>query len=212
MIKFNEQKRTDKLWVDEAGNKVPVSNITPLEKKLEKMSASIAMKAGRINEMLIAFKRYVNDATEQAFDEYIKQYEGKRKAFKGNFTFFNFERTVKVCINTSCPIKFDEAILALAKNEFDDLLSDSISSSNEFVREMVMDAFESSGGNLDTKKVLGLRRYADRISDSRFTKAMELIDKAIRRPSSKKYFRVWVKNSNNEWQLINLDFAAIKEF
>ena len=35
-------------------NKVPVSNITPL-KEARKMTASIAMKAGRINEMLIAF-------------------------------------------------------------------------------------------------------------------------------------------------------------
>ena len=70
-------------------------------------------------------------------------------------------------------------------------------------------AFTTSGGKLDAKNVLGLRRYADRITDPRYTEAMTLIDKAIRKPESKEYFRVWVKDNSGEYQDLQLNFSAL---
>ena len=72
-----------------------------------------------------------------------------------------------------------------------------------------MSAFETSRGKLDTKKVLSLKRHASRIKDKRYHEAMDLIDKAIRKPESKTYFRVWEKDENGQYKSVDLNFSSI---
>ena len=72
-----------------------------------------------------------------------------------------------------------------------------------------MDAFSTTGGSLDYKKVLSLRKHADDIKDERFSKAMSFIDKSIRRPSSTEYFRIWVLNDAGKYIDVQLNFSKI---
>ena len=75
---------------------------------------------------------------------------------------------------------------------------------------MVINAFETQRkGNLDVKSVMNLTRYESKVKDPLFSEAVALINSAIRRPKTKTYFRVWQKNSNGEYQNVDLNISSI---
>lgn len=209
-LQINQQKPANGSWTDEAGSEIPYNRVKPSERLNERKLASIARKAIDLNERLTAFKDDVFAEVDEMFRVFIGENGGKLPGKgKGGITLFNFDRSIKAELKVSEAIKFDDNFITLAKEKLDDLLKDGLSGAAEFVKPLVMDAFKTSGGNLDTKRVLGLRRYADRVSDPRYAEAMTFIDKAIRKPESKEYFRVWVKNNKGEYVDIQLNFSAI---
>lgn len=208
-LQINQQKLTGN-WIDEAGNEIPYNRVKPFERLNERKLAGIARKAVELNNRLKAFKEAVFIEVEEMYTAFIAENGGKAPGKgKGGITLFNFDRTIKAELKVSDTIQFDDNFITLAKDKLDDLLKDGLSGAAEFVKPLVMDAFKTSGGKLDTKRVLGLRRYADRVSDPRYAEAMSFIDKAIRKPESKEYFRVWVKDNKGEYQDIQLNFSAI---
>ena len=78
---------------------------------------------------------------------------------------------------------------------------------------LAFDAFQTSKGKLDTKKVLGLKKHTARIKNKdlkvEWERAMSVIDKSISRPSSKTYFKVWFKDEDGKYNPIELNFSAI---
>ncbi|MGZ3753611.1 MAG: DUF3164 family protein [Mucilaginibacter sp.] len=210
-LTVNQQKSADTVWRDEAGNSIPYSRVKPSERLNERKLATIARQAISLNDRLKVFKEDVFAEAREMYAAFIAENGGKAPGKgKGGITLYNFDRTIKAEVSVSEQIQFDENFINLAKDKLDELLKDGLSGASEFVKPLVMDAFKTSGGKLDTKRVLGLRRYADRITDVRYAEAMQLIDKAIRKPESKEYFRVWVKGPQNEYVDVQLNFSALK--
>lgn len=207
-MKITKQTSKDKVWLDEAGNTIPYDRTTKYERAAENTVYSIATKAQRIHESLAEFKDTIRAEAERLYALFTKE-NGQIGKGKGSATFFNFDRSIKVSVKVNDQITFDENTLDLAKTKLDELLNDGLEGAKDFVKPLVMDAFHQTNGRLDTKRVLGLRRYADRVRDPRYAEAMALIDKAVRRPSSKEYFQVWVRDANGEYQDIQLNFASI---
>lgn len=207
---INQQRSSDTLWQDEAGTKIPYNRINPYERKAETKLAQIAKAAINVNEKLTAFKADVQKGAADLYAAFIAQNGGKAPGRgKGNLTFYNFDRSIKVEMSVNEAITFDENTIQLAHDKLTELLEDGLEEAKDFVKPLVMDAFSTAKGKLDTKRVLGLRRYADKIKDTRYAEAMAFIDQAIRKPSSKEYFRVWLRASNGEYQDIQLNFSAI---
>jgi hypothetical protein len=207
-MKITKQTSKDKQWTDEAGNTIPFDRTTKYERAAENTVYSIATKAHKIHEALAEFKDTIRAEADRLYALFTKE-NGQIGKGKGSATFFNFDRSIKVSVKVNDQITFDENTLDLAKTKLDELLNDGLKGAKDFVKPLVMDAFHQTNGRLDTKRVLGLRRYADRVRDPRYAEAMSLIDKAVRRPSSKEYFQVWVRDANGEYQDIQLNFASI---
>ena len=208
-MKIEKQTRKQPFWIEEADNKVPVKELKKKELITEDVTFKIATEAFKIYTRLAAFKDEMKLLIAKAEEAIMSEYVGKKTVFKGNRTLYNFDRSIKVCVKVSQPIKFDELIILQAKRLLDEFLSDGLSAKNSFVKQMVLEAFETSRGQMDTKKVLGLKRYADRITDERYTRAMHYIDEAIRRPESAIYFQVWVRGVDGKYSAIILDIAKI---
>jgi hypothetical protein len=209
-ITVTQQKPADGCWIDESGKEIPFSRVKMSERLNERKLATIARQAMALNDRLKAFKNDVFAQTQEMYSAFIAENGGKAPGKgKGGITLYNFNRTIKAEVSVSERIDFDENTINLAKAKLDELLKDGLSTAAEWIKPMVMDAFTTSGGKLDAKNVLGLRRYADRITDPRYTEAMVLIDKAIRKPESKEYFRVWVKDNSGEYQDLQLNFSSI---
>lgn len=209
-IQINQQKSSEQLWQDEAGNRIPFKRVSAYERKAESRVAQMARAAASINDKLVAFKNDVQSAAAELYEAFIAENGGKAPGQgKGGATFYNFDRSIKVEVSVSNAITFDDNLIQLAQDKLNELLTDGLQEAKDFVKPLVMDAFQTSRGRLDTKRVLGLRRYADKITDPRYAEAMAFIDKAIRKPSSKEYFRVWVRNAQGEYQDIQLNFSAI---
>ena len=74
---------------------------------------------------------------------------------------------------------------------------------------MVIEAFETSKGAIDTKKVLSLTKHKDRVNNKLFSEAVLLINQAIRRPKSKTYRRVWIKDGSGKYQNVELNLSSL---
>jgi hypothetical protein len=75
---------------------------------------------------------------------------------------------------------------------------------------MIIDAFETQrSGSLDTKQVLKLTSYEDKVKSPKFSEAIKLIREAIRRPKSKTYRRVWVKDEEGKYQNVELNLSSL---
>ncbi|MDM8176869.1 DUF3164 family protein [Olivibacter sp. 47] len=206
---IKQQQAKDKVWFDEAGTQIPYNRTTMYERNAERSTFKLATEALKIHEQLAAYKERVRKEAEELYKLFCEENGGKIGKGKGNATFYNFDRSIKVEVSISEAITFDENTIQLAKEKLDEVLSDGLNGAKDFVKPLVMEAFQTSNGKLDTKRVLGLRRYTDRVRDNRYSLAMQLIDKAVRRPDSKTYFRVWVRDSNGQYKDIQLNFASI---
>lgn len=200
-------KSKDKFWVDENGVSIPYNRTTKAERKTERYSGSLLKRAVSLNTQLTEFKEQVAHMCEEISKAVTDQLKSG-KPHKGNFTFFNFDRSIKISVNVSERIDFDDITIAAAKEKLDSFLNEKLQG-DHMVKQLVMDAFAKSGGKLDAKKVMSLLRYRERVNDPRFSEALDLIEKSIRRPKSKEYFRIWAKDESGEYQYIDLNFSSI---
>lgn len=210
MTKQNTQtyKTSDAFWVDESGVSIPVSRVTKTEKKVERYSAAILKKAIKLNADLKAFKQDVTIRCAEIADAILADLKSGATR-KGNFTFYSFNRHIKIVVDVQERIDFDDLTIEAAKDKLEEFLDEKIES-EPMVKELVLTAFNKSRGKLDVKKVLSLLKYREKVNDSRFSEALDLIEKAIRRPQSKSYFRIWQKDATGEYELVDLNFSSVK--
>ena len=128
---------------------------------------------------------------------------------KGGFTWKNFDGSIKIESSVSESIKFDDLGIIACKEKLELFLNNNLESKDAFIKQMVLDAFETSRGKLDAKKVLSLLTYRSKIKAPLFQEALNLLEKAIRRPDSKMYFRVFVKDEAGEYKNIDLNISSI---
>ena len=201
----------DKTWIDESGSLIPYNRTTPTERQREKSAFQLAKKAININNLLSDFKEFVSLATEEVLNDAREANEVKLD-LKGNYTWYNFDRSIKIQVDISEPIKFDEIQIAAAKEKLMNLIRTNISG-DEFIISIVEDAFQTSTGRLDPKKILGLRKHSKRIKSTllkaQWDETMSLIDESITRPKSKSYYKIWIKNSEGKYDGVELNFSAI---
>ena len=202
------QTSKNAVWKDETGMEIPYNRITPLERMKEKSAQSILVSAVKLNKNLTEFKATIRKLCDEVFTQAMSQ-NGTQKATKGNFTWYNFDRSIKIEVSISDRIQFDDLNIKSAKALFDEFLNDSIDPKIEFVKELVNDAFSTSHNNLDPKKVMSLLKYRSKIADARYQEAIRLIEEGIRRPDSKVYFRIWQKDEEGKYQNIDLNLSSI---
>ncbi len=202
-------KSKDSEWTDESGTSIPYNRITKAERLKERSSNRILKAALVVNNKLKDFKNLVRELSEEAYEAFMEE-KSTNRISKGNFTWYNFDRSIKIEVSVNEPIQFDDLTIAAAKDKFDQFLDENVQSKNEFVKEMINSAFETQRtGKLDVKQVMNLTRYQSKINDPLFTEAVSLIGEAIRRPKSKTYFRVWLKDQAGEYQNVELNLSSI---
>ncbi|MBV7268401.1 DUF3164 family protein [Winogradskyella luteola] len=199
----------DKEWIDESGVSIPYNRTTKAERLHERSSARILKSAISLNKKLSEFKNLIRKLSDEAYKVFMKEKNSKTKT-KGNFTWYNFDRSIKIEVSISEPIRFDDLTIEAAKSKFDEFLDQNIESKNDFVKEMITDAFETQrSGKMDVKQVMNLSRYESKINDPLFSEAVALINQAVRKPKSKTYFRVWQKDEHGEYQNVDLNLSSI---
>ena len=206
---IEQQKTAQTHWTDESGNSIPLKRVTKYERKAEKETHSLAKAALDINARMVAYKEDLIGRCQTLFEEFLKENGKEVEDVKGNATFYNFDRSIKIEVKVKGLIEFDENTIKLAQDKLDELLTDGLNGADDFIKPVVMDAFKTSRGKLDTKRVLGLRRYADKVPDIRYKEAMALIDKAIKTRDTKVYYQISILNGINVYEVVNLNFSNI---
>lgn len=195
-------------WTDETGIPVPFNRLSKSEKLKEQIAGNLLKNALKINTSLISFKSDIDNSILQIRDSLMDE-KKLHKESKGNFTWYNFDRSVKVEVNVNETIQFDEGLIAAAREHLDSFISKNVQGTDEVVRVLINSAFHNTKGGLDSKKVLSLMKYRTKIKAVEFQKALNLIEQSISRPSSKKYFRIWAKDADGKYHNVDLNFSSI---
>lgn len=205
-------KQNGSTWSDEAGTPIPGNRVTKSEKLRENTAYKLATKAKALSGSLAEFKSYMHEACADVVAA-IRAENNIKTDGKGNFTWYNFDQSIKVEGNVNEAIRFDSVLIEGAKEKLLHIINENVQA-EDFVKGIVIDAFQTTNGKLDTRRVLGLKKHTTRISNKairvEWDEAMALIDKSITRPESKTYYRVSVKDEQGEYQGIDLNFSSIK--
>lgn len=205
-------QKIGKPWKDETGVAVPSNRVSKLEVTKERLAEKITRAAVKVNDQLNALHSLLTDCVRQineAIDEDAKKNDRALKPSKGNYTWYNFDRTVKIEVDVHETIQFDNAKIAAARDKFDRFIEKNVQGTDDIIRQLINSAFVNTRGGLDSKKVLSLLKYRTRIKDKLFQDALNLIEESISRPSSKRYFRVWIKDEAGQYKNVNLNFNSI---
>ena len=208
-LTYNQQRAKNQFWQDEAGIKIPYKRVTKVERLHETLSAKVAKEALAVHKKLTVLNQLVKEATKKAYDAFMVEKGIDPANRKGNFLWYNFDRSIKIEVNVNEPIKFDSLTIEAAKAKFDEYLENNIESKDDFAKAMVLEAFETKNGALDVKKILNITKYADRVSSTVFKEGVKLVNDAIRKPKTKTYRRVWIKDEAGTYQNIELNFSSL---
>ncbi|QQS35747.1 MAG: DUF3164 family protein [Ignavibacteriales bacterium] len=196
-------------WFDESGNEIPASRITALEKTMEAASARILKKAQKLNTELVQLKNEVHSVSEGLFVKVMKQNDVDISKRKGNFSWFNFDRSVKIEISVNERVVFDDMLMKAAKEKLFTFIDEQVPADISFIKDLITEAFQTRNGKLDTKRVMQLVRYKKKIKHQLFRDAVDLIESSIRKPDSKIYSRIWVRNDQGEYENVELNYSSI---
>lgn len=194
---------------DHNGYPVPVSAIPKIELLKDKTAQQMAKKFEDMNKKLQVLKDWTFDKADELSELQLKYYEleGRDTSnFKGGFSFYSYDKTIKVEVNVGQRLEFDDKI-NLAKAEIDEYCKELTAEQNADIITIVNGAFTTSRGNLDHKKILQLFSY--KIKHPRWLKAMEILKESITTNHSKRYIKVSVKNENGEYEQINIQFSSL---
>ena len=201
-----------KKWIDETGLEIPTNRITRSEKLKEQKLETLLRKAKRMNEQLTALKVEMADAADEIYEAVMAENGVNKTEWKGNFRVKNFNGSVMLEVDVNERIEFDDALIAVAKNHFDEFLTTGTGGVDEMIRQLIADAFNNSKGRLDAKKITNLLKYRSRIDAAKypsFHAAIDAIEKSISRPSSKRYFRISQKDEFQKMTAVDLNFSSI---
>lgn len=213
-LEIKQQKSSDKKWINEAGDVIPYDRVTASERLHERKLSPLAKERIALRHAAEKHKQKCFEIARELYGAFLAENGGvnNRSKGKGNVTRFNFDRSIKIEINVNEAIVFDEDTLQLAKDKLDALLTDGLMEAKDWIKPIVMAAFSTASGGLDTKEVLGLRRHSNSIPAAykkQWDDAMGLIDKSIRKPKSKEYFSLYVRDENGKYVDVHLNFSNI---
>jgi hypothetical protein len=204
------QTTKDKMWIDEAGISIPLNRVTKAEKLKER-------NVGKLLKEFQSYRKHGLKVMDLAIKLCNETYEAEMlekgvesEALQTGYTFYCFNRAVKVERNVRGNPTYDDATMKAAKIKFDEYMAVNVSGSEEFIKDMILSAFESKNGQFDKNRINKLISYKNRSKKAQFREACELLSTAVRYPSKSVYYRVWIKDELGKYQNINVQFSNIK--
>jgi hypothetical protein len=185
----------------------PIKLIKDVDKARNDLVNDIVGKTLAMSEQLKALKMAMFADIKAFVDLSAEQYGVKFGGEKGNMQFMSYDGKYKILVAVNEAITFDER-LQVAKALIDECITDWSKDTRSELQALVNDAFYvGKAGKLNTGRILGLRRLD--ITDERWKKAMSAIDDSIQVSASREYIRVYRRNNNDGYDLINLDVASL---
>lgn len=186
---------------------VPLSLIHPIDQARDALVLELVAKASALAEQIAVVKAsFFNDIA--AFVQLsAEEYGVKIGGDKGNVTLVSYDGRYKVLRAIQETLTFDERLQA-AKALIDACLQRWSEGSQPEIKVLINDAFQvDKAGNINTNRVLGLRRLA--INDDEWVRAMTAIGEAVQVCGSKSYVRVYERiGTSDKYSPISLDMAG----
>lgn len=205
---------SSKKWIDEGGLEIPENRVTKTEKLRERRASQLAKEARKVHAGLVALQKMFEEYSEEVYLATMAENGVNINDRKGNFTWYSFDRTVRIEVSIQEYIDFDNLLISAAKQLFDEFLNENTEGIDEWLQSQIISAFSTSSGRLDTKKVMNIIRERKRLPPTKYPKvhkAVDLIEKSIQKNRSKTYHRIAIRNSQGQYDNIPLNIQYLNE-
>lgn len=194
-------------WRDAKGNLTPAELVKEIDKARDALVHEWVERGRDLSKAISHFKEGIFGDVQAFIELSAEKYGAKVGGNKGNVTLFSYDYKYKIqrAINES--LQFDERIQA-AKVLIDECLNEWSEGSRPELKALIERAFNvDKEGNLNTSRILGLRRVE--IQDSRWQNAMQAISESVQVVSSKAYVRLYERvGETDQYVPIALDVAG----
>lgn len=194
-------------WRDAKGNLTPAELVKEIDKARDALVHEWVERGRDLSKAISHFKKGIFGDVQAFIELSAEKYGAKVGGNKGNVTLFSYDGKYKIqrAINES--LQFDERIQA-AKVLIDECLNEWSEGSRPELKALIERAFNvDKEGNLNTSRILGLRRVE--IQDSRWQNAMQAISESVQVVSSKAYIRLYERvGETDQYVPIALDVAG----
>lgn len=194
-------------WRDAKGNLTPAELVKEIDKARDTLVHEWVERGRDLSKAISHFKEGIFGDVKAFIELSAEKYGAKVGGNKGNVTLFSYDGKYKIqrAINES--LQFDERIQA-AKVLIDECLNEWSEGSRPELKALIERAFNvDKEGNLNTSRILGLRRVE--IQDSRWQNAMQAISESVQVVSSKAYVRLYERvGETDQYVPIALDVAG----
>ena len=204
------QTSKNKMWIDESNIEIPYSRINPTERLIEKTVGKIFKLWTSEQERLKKLKKQVEDLCEKCYLADMQSKGVDVQDRKGGYTMYCFNRTVKVERAVHGVPTYDDATIEAAKIKFDEYLTNNLQGNEAFIKDMIIEAFESRNNQLDKNRINKLISYKSKSKNPLFIQACELLSTAHRYGSSSVYYRVYAKDKKGKYKNIDIQFSSIE--
>ena len=195
-------------WRDAKGNLTPAELVKEIDKARDALVHEWVERGRDLSKAISHFKEGIFGDVQAFIELSAEKYGAKVGGNKGNVTLFSYDGKYKIqrAINES--LQFDERIQA-AKVLIDECLNEWSEGSRPELKALIERAFNvDKEGNLNTSRILGLRRVE--IQDSRWQNAMQAISESVQVVSSKAYVRMYERvGDSDKYVPIALDVAGV---
>ncbi|HCA4642377.1 DUF3164 family protein [Klebsiella grimontii] len=197
----------DEYMKDRKGRLVPISQISDYDLAMDSFVREQVSAAKAKNAELSEFKDRAFNECYAWLDLVAEKFGRTRGGAKGNVTFPTFDGSQQITIRVQETLTFGPE-LQIAKELFDECVTDWSKGANANLQAIVTDAFQvDKEGQLNTGRILSLRRV--KIQDERWIKAMDAIAESLQVAMSKTYINFREKDKSGKLVNIPLDIAAI---
>lgn len=197
----------DEYMKDRKGRLVPISQISDYDLAMDSFVREQVAAAKAKNAELSEFKDRAFNECYAWLDLVAEKFGRTRGGAKGNVTFPTFDGSQQITIRVQETLTFGPE-LQIAKELFDECVTDWSKGANANLQAIVTDAFQvDKEGKLNTGRILSLRRV--KIQDERWIKAMDAISESLQVAMSKTYINFREKDKSGKLVNIPLDIAAI---
>ena len=197
----------DEYMKDRKGRLVPISQISDYDLAMDSFVREQVAVAKAKNAELSEFKDRAFNECYAWLDLVAEKFGRTRGGAKGNVTFPTFDGSQQITIRVQETLTFGPE-LQIAKELFDECVTDWSKGANANLQAIVTDAFQvDKEGQLNTGRILSLRRV--KIQDERWIKAMDAISESLQVAMSKTYINFREKDKSGKLVNIPLDIAAI---
>lgn len=194
-------------WRDAKGNLTPAELVKEIDKARDALVHEWVERGRDLSKAISHFKEGIFGDVQAFIELSAEKYGAKVGGNKGNVTLFSYDGKYKIqrAINES--LQFDERIQAV-KVLIDECLNEWSEGSRPELKALIECAFNvDKEGNLNTSRILGLRRVE--IQDSRWQNAMQAISESVQVVSSKAYVRLYERvGETDQYVPIALDVAG----
>lgn len=194
-------------WRDAKDNLTPAELVKEIDKARDALVHEWVERGRDLSKAISHFKEGIFGDVQAFIELSAEKYGAKVGGNKGNVTLFSYDGKYKIqrAINES--LQFDERIQA-AKVLIDECLNEWSEGSRPELKALIERAFNvDKEGNLNTSRILGLRRVE--IQDSRWQNAMQAISESVQVVSSKAYVRLYERvGETDQYVPIALDVAG----